>query len=90
MGVKYSSNEVSVATGGTLILSANPARSYLFIQNKGVNNVHLSFGGQGGVNEGVRIGPGEIYEPKAPANAEIFGRSTTLASTVVAIEGQGE
>lgn len=90
MATKMVSTEISVATSGTQITAGNAALEYLCIQNKGVNNVHLSFGSQGGVGDGLLLGSGEKWEPHEPPVGAVFGRSSITSNDVVLIEGTPE
>lgn len=87
-GLLIVSSELSVPTGGVQALGRNDARKMLLIQNKGANNVHISFNTQGGVGVGILIEGGGAFAPiHAPVNA-LFLRSTLTSNPVTIITGE--
>lgn len=53
---------VTVTTGSTLALAANPYRGYLLVQNNGSGSCQLKFGSAITGSEGVVLGASQNYE----------------------------
>lgn len=73
----------TVNTSSTVLLTANPDREYLVIQNIGANDIYLNFGGAATVGGGYLLNTGEVFQTQIPqfASAEIEAIADSVAST---------
>lgn len=75
----------SITTSAAEILAENPDRKYLLLQNNGDGIVYLNFSTTATAGNGIKLDPGDAYEPDhVPSNA--ISAIGSAAATVIAIE----
>ena len=73
----------TVNTSSTILLTANPDREYLVIQNIGANDIYLNFGGTASIGGGYLLSTGEVFQTQIPqfTSAVVEAIAHTVAST---------
>lgn len=83
---KFSSTAIVVSDSAKTPLSANPKRTYLIVQNNGLNDVFINFGNKATLGN-IKIIAGGNYEPVvAPVDSISLICAAGLTSQVALIE----
>lgn len=76
-----------VSTANITVLSANPNRGYLIIQNNGSGNCQLKFGTSITGTEGMILGAGLNFEPnQAYIKSALYMKCTVSGSSICLLE----
>ena len=85
--VNLTTTEATATTTSGSVLSAQPKRNYLLIQNKGTVNVYIGIGAATTGTEGIVIPAGGNYEPFKVSGKAIFAQSASGSQPLVILEG---
>ena len=80
--------DIVVTTTAVMAIAEYRPRTYLLIQNKGPDDIYLTFDSTQTLTQGIHIPAGGNYEPyKVPFNS-VWLRAATTSATVSIIRGR--